>query len=66
MFIRERAYEMVRYLAKNEGLFVGVSSGAAFAAALELAGQISAGTIVTVFPDGGSRYSGEHFWDEGA
>jgi S-sulfo-L-cysteine synthase (O-acetyl-L-serine-dependent) len=58
------AYKMMKFLAKNEGMFVGVSSGASLAASFRLASEISAGSIVTVFPDGGARYSGEHFWDE--
>jgi cysteine synthase len=52
---------MVRKLAREEGLYVGVSSGAAFAASLKLASRLSSGVIVTVFPDGGARYGSEHF-----
>jgi len=43
-------------LAREEGLLVGSSSGAAFWAALKLAETIGFGTIVTIFPDGGDRY----------
>jgi cysteine synthase B len=57
----EEASEMVRKLAREEGLYVGVSSGAAFAASLKLASRLSSGVIVTVFPDGGARYGSEHF-----
>ncbi len=60
----EDAYAMVRSLARREGLYVGVSSGAAMVASLQLATQLSAGVVVTIFPDGGDRYSGERFWDE--
>jgi cysteine synthase B len=59
----ERAHAMTRRLATEEGLLVGVSSGAALAASLDLASRIDTGVIVTVFPDSGSRYLSESFWD---
>ena len=59
----ERAQAMTRRLANEEGLLVGVSSGAALAASLDLASRIDSGVIVTVFPDSGSRYLSESFWD---
>ncbi|MFZ5809575.1 MAG: PLP-dependent cysteine synthase family protein [Chloroflexota bacterium] len=52
----EKAHEMVRRLAREEGLFVGISSGAAAAAALRLAETLEQGVIVTVFPDAGYKY----------
>jgi len=56
----EEAFENCRQLAKQEGLFVGMSSGAALAGALKLAAGIEAegksGYIVVIFPDGGERY----------
>jgi cysteinyl-tRNA synthetase len=52
----EEAFEMARRLAKTEGIFVGMSSGAAMAAALKEAEQMETGTIVVVLPDGGERY----------
>lgn len=52
----EDAFEMCRRLAREEGLFVGMSSGAALAGALRLAGEIEQGVIAIVFPDGGERY----------
>ncbi len=58
----EESYEMVKRLAKEEGLFVGVSSGAALAASIKAAQQIESGIIVTIFPDSGMKYLGEHFW----
>ena len=58
----ERAYAATRQLALEEGLLVGVSSGAALAAALDLASRIDRGVIVTVFPDTGTRYLTETFW----
>ena len=59
----ERAYAFTRRLASEEGLLVGVSSGAAFAASLDLAARIREGVIVTVFPDSGMRYLSERFWE---
>lgn len=52
----EEAYEMARRLAREEGLWVGPSSGAALWASLKLAESIEKGLIVTILPDGGSRY----------
>lgn len=59
----ERAYEMTLRLAREEGLFAGVSSGAAVAAALEVARQLEEGVIVTVLPDAGFKYLSERFWN---
>jgi len=59
----EWAYEMTRRLARAEGLFCGVSSGANVAAALNVARDVPDGSvIVTVLPDSGSRYLSDHFW----
>ncbi len=52
----EAAHEMVRRLAREEGLFVGISSGAATVAALQVASKIKDGVIVTLFPDAGYKY----------
>ncbi|MBI1795089.1 MAG: cysteine synthase family protein [Chloroflexi bacterium] len=52
----EAAHEMVRRLAREEGLFVGISSGAALVAALEAASQLKEGVVVTIFPDAGYKY----------
>lgn len=61
----EDAQAMTRRLAKEEGLFVGVSSGANVFAALELARKLkTAATIVTILCDGGGKYLNESFWDE--
>jgi len=62
----EDAQAMTRRLAASHGLLVGVSSGAALVAALQVAGTARDAVIVTVFPDGGTRYLSEPFWDEGA
>ena len=60
----EEAYEMVRRLAREEGLLVGISSGAALAACLRVARGIPSGVIVTVFPDGADKYLSQPFWRE--
>ena len=58
----EAAHRMVRRLAREEGLLVGISSGAALAAALQVAGRLDEGVVVTVFPDGAEKYLSETFW----
>jgi cysteine synthase B len=64
----EDAYKMVRRLAREEGLLVGISSGANVHAATLLARQLAergeSGTIVTVLCDSADKYLSEHFWDE--
>jgi cysteine synthase B len=64
-FVRtEEAYWMAIRLAKEEGLLVGPSSGAAFWASLKLAESIDSGVIVTIFPDGGDRYFSTAYLDK--
>jgi cysteine synthase B len=59
----EDAHAMVRRLAREEGLFVGISSGAAAVAALQVAASLEAGVLVTVFPDAGYKYlSDKELW----
>src|SRR5262245_58104914 len=58
----EDAYALVRRLAREEGLLVGISSGAALAAALKVARRLEEGVVVTVFPDGAEKYLSESFW----
>ncbi|MFA7253596.1 MAG: cysteine synthase family protein [Patescibacteria group bacterium] len=53
----ENAYETSRQLALKEGIFVGMSSGAAMFAALELANSLEKGNIVVILPDRGDRYT---------
>ena len=64
----EDAYRMVRRLAREEGLLVGISSGcnvhAATLLARELAARGESATIVTVLCDSAEKYLSEHFWDE--
>jgi len=52
----EAAFDMTKRLAREEGLFVGTSSGAALSAALRVAEKLDQGTIVIMLPDGGDRY----------
>ncbi len=52
----EDAYATSRLLAREEGLFVGMSSGAAAYAAMQLAKELPKGVIVAILPDGGERY----------
>ncbi len=52
----EEAYYTSRLLAKEEGIFVGMSSGAAMAVALSLAKEMEKGRMVVIMPDGGERY----------
>jgi cysteine synthase B len=61
----ETAQEMTRRLAREEGILVGVSSGAAAAAAVESAREMRARVVVVVFPDAGDRYLSDRFWEEG-
>lgn len=58
----EDAHAMTRRLGAEEGLFVGVSSGAAAVAALRVAGGLNEGVVVTLFPDSGFKYLSEPFW----
>jgi len=60
----EAAHEMTLRLAREEGLFVGISSGAAAVAALEVASQLEEGVVVTIFPDAGYKYlSDKSLWE---
>ena len=58
----EDAFEMVRRLAREEGVMAGISSGAALAATLQVARRLDRGVVVTVFPDGAEKYLTEKFW----
>lgn len=61
----EDAQAMTRRLAREEGLFVGPSSGANVHAAIEVARQIDGGgVVVTILCDGGGKYLNEEFWNE--
>lgn len=63
----EDAYRMAKRLAREEGIFVGISGAAAMVGSLEVARRIPRddyAVIVTVFADSGDRYLSERFWDE--
>ena len=60
----EDAYDMVKRVAKEEGLFIGLSSGAAAFGALETAKKLDKGIVVTVFPDNADRYISKNFWED--
>jgi S-sulfo-L-cysteine synthase (O-acetyl-L-serine-dependent) len=65
----EGAYAMVKQLAREEGLLVGISAGAAVVACLQIAREESAAgrtaVLVTVLPDSADKYLSERFWEEG-
>lgn len=58
----EDAYIMARYLARQEGLFVGISAAAAVVATVQVARELAEGVIVTILPDDGLKYMRESFW----
>ncbi|HVW07649.1 MAG TPA: cysteine synthase family protein [Bryobacteraceae bacterium] len=64
----EDAYKMVRRMAREEGMLVGISAGGNVQASLQLAKELhEAGkraVIVTILCDGADKYLSEHFWDE--
>lgn len=60
----EDAYEMCCRMAREEGILVGFSSGAALQGAFDVATGLSEGVVVTVLPDSGERYIRTRYWDE--
>jgi cysteine synthase B len=60
----EDAYTLTRRLATEEGLLVGISSGAALSVGLRVAARLDSGVIVMIFCDGGEKYLSERFWEE--
>lgn len=56
MIETEEAFEMARRIVKEEGIFCGMSSGAAMLASVKLAQEIDKGFIVCIFPDRGEKY----------
>src|SRR6184192_2631701 len=62
----EAAYEIVRRMAREEGLLVGISSGAAVVGCMQVARRAAQNrqpaVIVTIFPDSGDKYLSERFW----
>ena len=64
----EDAHRMVKRLAREEGLLVGISAGANVYGALQIAREVAdqgrTAVIVTVLCDGADKYLSESFWDE--
>jgi S-sulfo-L-cysteine synthase (O-acetyl-L-serine-dependent) len=60
----EDAYEMVKRVAREDGVLIGVSAGAAVATALEVACEIEGGVVVTILCDGADKYLSESFWED--
>jgi cysteine synthase B len=64
----EDAYAMVKRVAREEGVLIGISAGAAVATALEVAREIEAagetGTVATILCDGADKYLSENFWED--
>lgn len=60
----ETAHAMARHLAREEGLFLGISAAAAVCCALQVAERLSSGVVVALAPDGGSRYITDPLWKE--
>ncbi len=61
----EEAFDITRRLARQEGLLVGISSGANLAGALRIARRSADAVFVVIFCDSGDKYLSERFWDEG-
>lgn len=59
----EDAYEMALFLARVEGLFVGISAAAAVVTAVQVGQQIDRGVVATILPDNGFKYLSENFWE---
>jgi cysteine synthase B len=60
----EDAYDMVKRLAQEEGILVGISAGAAVATSLRVARELESGVVVTVLCDSADKYLSESFWEE--
>jgi len=63
----EEAYRLVKRAAREEGLLLSPSAGAALEGCFQVArslGPDEHAVIVTIFPDSGTKYLSERFWDE--
>jgi len=58
----EDAHKMAHFLARNEGLFVGISAAAAVVASLNVAQTLDEGVVVTILPDNGFKYLSDKLW----
>lgn len=59
----EESYEMAKRIAREEGILVGQSSGAAMLGALKVAESLTEGLVVVIFPDGGDKYLSTRLWE---
>lgn len=64
MIDTEEAFAVCRRIVSEEGIFVGMSSGAAMLAALKIAERIDSGRIVVIFPDRGEKYLSTTLFDK--
>jgi len=64
MIETEKAFEMTREIIKKEGIFVGMSSGAAMYAAKKLSEEINSGTIIVIFPNRSEKYLSTKLFDQ--
>lgn len=60
----EEAHRMCRQVARQEGVLIGVSSGAALAGALRVAEELERGVVITLLPDSAAKYLTDPFWTE--
>lgn len=60
----EDAYGMVKRVAREDGVLIGVSAGGAVATALEVAREIEGGVVVTILCDSADKYLSENFWED--
>ncbi len=60
----DESWQMTRRLAREAGLFVGISAGAAVAGAIQVARTLTSGVVVTVLPDDGSKYISLNIFDD--
>lgn len=60
----EESWQMTRRVAREAGLFVGVSAGAAVAGAIQVARTLTSGVVVTILPDDGSKYISLGIFDD--
>ena len=60
----EAAHSMVKRMAREEGLLVGISAGGAVVGALQIAAENPGAVVVCILPDGAEKYLSERFWDE--
>lgn len=58
----EDAYAMARFLAREEGVFVGISAAAAVVAAVNVGRELARGVVATILPDSGFKYLSERLW----